>query len=273
MKNYGQSGVGSTLEFGKNGTQIKNEASDQMAVYQNNLSDLSRMKGADPVDAQDFVTKAYLERQADVVATGNFETGSETGSYNGQIFVVSKTGLTAPLDVLGSIHRWNSTTSAWEAITMVDGIRIAVNDTITGTDLTLEQGHLYIWDLDLNPTSGWVDIGPAATEQNIYKAVTASFDFNDQGGAVSIGTIPAGAVIDEMLIQVDTAFDGTAPLLSISLATDGLIMADTLSDAEEAGLYQADSFVNSSASQAVSINVAGTGATQGAGRVIVKFKK
>jgi hypothetical protein len=271
MKNYGQSGVSSELEFGKNGTKLKNNASDQMQVLQNDGTSLSRMNGADPIDAQDFVTKGYLEREPDTIASGNIETGSETGSFVGQTFVVTKSGLSAPFNVLGSLHYWDGTD--WVAVAMADGLRLSVDDTITGTDFTLEEGFLYIYDLDLNATYGWNTVGPAAVEQNLYKAVSNNFSFADQGGNVSLGTIPAGSVIDEIVVNITTAFDGTSPSLVVELADATVVQDSSLNDPEEIGLYQNDAYIINSTSQAVQVTVGGSAATAGAGSALVKYKK
>ena len=271
MKNYGQSGVSTELEFGKNGTKIKNEASDQMSVLQQDGLALSRMKGANPVDAQDFVTKAYLENKPDAIVTGEIVDGSPAaGTSVGERRIVSVVSGTYP--TLGALYYWDG--SAWVAESMVDGLRISVSSTISQTGLELQEGHVYVYDATFDPgqNADWVDVGPSQGETNLYKAVTVDWDFNDQGTPLAIGTIPAGAIIDEILVSVDTVMDGTAPLIEVALATDGTIMADTLIDEAEVGLYQADFLQKVASSQAINISITGTGATTGAGSVLVKYK-
>jgi hypothetical protein len=159
MKNYGQSGVSSELEFGKNGTKLKNNASDQMQVLQNDGTSLSRMNGADPIDAQDFVTKGYLEREPDTIASGNIETGSETGSFVGQTFVVTKSGLSAPFVNITTAF---DGTSPSLVVELADATVVQDSSLNDPEEIGLYQNDAYI----INSTSQAVQVtvgGSAAT--------------------------------------------------------------------------------------------------------------
>lgn len=61
MKNYGQNSVSDKIEFSKKGPKIKKILDDLFGTFENNETNLARMQGKDPIDAQDFVTKAFLE--------------------------------------------------------------------------------------------------------------------------------------------------------------------------------------------------------------------
>lgn len=61
MNNFGQKSVSEILEFSKNGPKIKKILDDLFGAYENNESALARVQGKDPVNPQDFVTKAFLQ--------------------------------------------------------------------------------------------------------------------------------------------------------------------------------------------------------------------
>jgi hypothetical protein len=80
MNNYGQKSVSELLEFSKKGPKIKKILDDLFGVYENDETALSRMQGKDPVNAQDFVTKTFLETFIDTNTQSKISYASATNT-------------------------------------------------------------------------------------------------------------------------------------------------------------------------------------------------
>jgi hypothetical protein len=107
----------------------------------------------------------------------------------------------------------------------------------------------------------------------------ADIVFGDSGSAVSLGYVPAGAIIINAGVVISEAFNaGTTNVLDIGvgadadgLATDlalgtvGRIAADEFATTNDAGPYTTPQEVTATPA------LAGTAATTGAGRVYVEF--
>ena len=68
-KNYGQSGLSSIVEFGKDGSLIKNNGGI-FELKNNDDSAYVRLVIADPQNDNEAVTKKYLETRSHVSVTG-----------------------------------------------------------------------------------------------------------------------------------------------------------------------------------------------------------
>lgn len=109
----------------------------------------------------------------------------------------------------------------------------------------------------------------------VYRDIT----FNDDGSTLDLGTVPAGASIDNAYVIVTTAFDaGSTNVLDIgteddtddfatdlALGTKGRIVADELATADNLG-----PFTTAKKIQCV-VDLTGTAATAGAARVVVTY--
>lgn len=113
----------------------------------------------------------------------------------------------------------------------------------------------------------WIPIPSTA---DALKTVIVPFQYNTSSG--SSATIPAGAIIDEVRVIVDTAFDGTAVVAvgnsssvdAYVATTDTLLsLADRFEFSQSAAALSADDYIL--------VTVTGGGATVGSGRVIVSY--
>lgn len=103
--------------------------------------------------------------------------------------------------------------------------------------------------------------------------------FADLDTTVTLGVLPAGAIVDNAYVIVSTAFDsGTSDVLDIGtsgdgdgfatdlgLQTAGKIAADELATSDDLGPYASDTTLQAT------LVAAGTAATAGAGEIVVTF--
>lgn len=102
-----------------------------------------------------------------------------------------------------------------------------------------------------------------------YKKVDFTFETSSP---FNIGdALPSGADVVGWMVKVDTTFDGTTPTLDIGDAgDDDAIAPDTQIDLGTADLYAGDCWVDESSTQVIG-TLALSGATQGAGSVLIKY--
>lgn len=157
----------------------------------------------------------------------------------------------------------------------------------SGADWTLTiarpaTGMSAAWTLTLPPTPGspnqvlqtngsgvttWVDAASGATDVTD----TTSFAFG-AGSTVAMFTLPANAVILQMAVIVDTAFDGT-PSASVGIAgnVSKYMGAGDMNLASAAGWNVYPNIAASGSSEALILTYSAGGATVGSGRVIVNY--
>ena len=99
-----------------------------------------------------------------------------------------------------------------------------------------------------------------------------SFAYNTSS-PINIGSaVPAGATVIGWMVQVDTLFDGTTPTLSIGDAGDDDSIATTAQiDLESTGLNTGESWVEYVSSTQVIGTLTVSGASQGAGKILIKY--
>ena len=99
-----------------------------------------------------------------------------------------------------------------------------------------------------------------------------SFAYNTSS-PINIGSaVPAGATVIGWMVQVDTLFDGTTPTLSIGDAGDDDSIATTAQiDLESTGLNTGESWVEYVSSTQVMGTLTVSGASQGAGKILIKY--
>lgn len=105
------------------------------------------------------------------------------------------------------------------------------------------------------------------------------FTYANDGETLTVGVVPAGAVVIRAGVVVSTAFDaGTNNVLDIGTAADtdgfatdlalgtiGVIVADEMATTNDAGPYASDTTI-----QAV-VDLTGTAATAGVGTIWVEY--
>lgn len=104
------------------------------------------------------------------------------------------------------------------------------------------------------------------------KYVSVDFAF-DTSSPFNIGSaVPANSTVIRCMVQIDTAFDGTTPQIDIG---DGgqadRIMADTLINEDTPGLYVANVWVEYASLTQLTGTLTLSGATQGAGSVLIQY--
>lgn len=244
MKNYSLKGVGQELQLGKRGPHAVAQGFDVIDFLDSDLNLRARIKAAAPIDAEDVVTLAHLQTAladastvaVQAIADAQIETGAETGAYDGQIAVVTKSGLTGIFSLVGQLVKWDADASQWNPLDgFQDGFVLTVLDDIVGTDLSLSQGRVYVWE-----TNAYVDNGPVTAEDNLYK--NGSHNISQAVNNVANGQfgfdIPANSTLDSIIIRVDTAFDDPAAEIEIRDADSNVLMTVDQSDLSEVGIYE-----------------------------------
>jgi hypothetical protein len=247
-KSYRQSGVSAVLEFSKGGAKVKN-SSGVVEARNNGDSAYAVVRGADPVNANDLVTKQYLEAHAAIAVIGNiYDSGGSTpastqftgAGQEGKIAICNQSVGSFTIDYLYRLDTWNTdvATSTWTEIVPTEGMSINVTDASSGGTDTYLADHIYIYDAD---TTTWIAVGPAAADVSISKNLQAVLA-DDTSSPLACGTpSAANSVITKVIIKVTTAFDGTAPLLDIGISgTTDLYMDQTEIDLKTIGTYIVD---------------------------------
>lgn len=264
-KNYGLTGVGPNVEIGKGGPRVKN-SSGRVDFRNNADSDYANVAGADPTQDQDFVTKKYLETNANVSVTAQIDGGSPgSGAFTGEIAIVTTAGGSFALKEL---YRWDG--SAWVQLTVFEGMRISVTDALSGGTDEYLADHLYLWDED---DSTWVDIGPNSALSNVLRKRSVTVDFNDSDGAINIGAVvPVGAIVTRVKANVTQVFNGTTPTLKVGDAgDDDRLMTDQQVCIDVVGLYVTENLhTYGSATQLIATLAKGS-STQGQVDVCVEY--
>ena len=104
------------------------------------------------------------------------------------------------------------------------------------------------------------------------KYVTVDFAY-DSSSPLNIGSaLPANATVLRSRVKVDTTFDGTTPTLAIGISgstTD--IMSTTDNNLQTATLYVKNNWVEYVSSSQLIATITVSGASQGAGSILVEF--
>lgn len=115
----------------------------------------------------------------------------------------------------------------------------------------------------------WVS---AASTSAADKCDTTNLAFNSSG-TVAMFSTGAADIIDKIQIVVDTAFDGTAPAVSIGISgTVSKYLASTQVDLATVGTYEVNPGKTAQGAEAlIATFTAGGGATAGAARILVYY--
>jgi hypothetical protein len=199
-------------------------------------------------------------------------------------------------DLLGNLSVRNTDDTADAEVTAAKfnasgdtGLVINSDSTSTGTDWKISvarptTGMAADWTLTLPPTSGspnqvLVTDGTGVTTWHSPSSTTASWSVDNtsftfgSSSPVPMFTLPANAVIDSVIVIVDTVFDGT-PSLSVGVSGGS---ASKYVSASDVNLKVADRYEvpNQSIPVAVTedleIAFVSGGSSVGAGRVLVTY--
>ena len=164
-KEYGVNGLAPIIEIGKAGAKLKNNAG--VLESRNNAdADFAIMRGATPVDANDLVTKAYLEAYGAPVVIGNIydNTGPDSAQFTGAgqegfLAICNETTGSFTVDYIYRLDTWDTdvATSTWTEIVPTEGMTFVNANASSGGVDSYTADHIYLWDADA--PAGWVDVG------------------------------------------------------------------------------------------------------------------
>lgn len=118
--------------------------------------------------------------------------------------------------------------------------------------------------------AGNLSFATVATGANAVKAEDQIVNFGDSS-PIAVVTLPAGAVIQRVVVDVETAFDGT-PTMSVGVnAAPSRYMGTGDIDLNTVGTYEVSPMFEEAASEAPEIAYAAGGATVGVARVTVQW--
>jgi hypothetical protein len=247
VNKFGQTGVGSNVKFGKSGSRIK-ETGGQLEARNAADSALTQMRGADPIDDQDFVTKGYLEKTADIRVVGEIYdnagvTGSPSNANIGDIYIAKDT---VGLFLANYLYRFKNAvaisaaiSSDFEEIPVSEALKITVSDELANGGFTLTADHVYIWDED---NTVWTDGGLAASQVDASKSEKDVVVFSDAPSKV-LENIKAGSSVLKAVVKVTTPFDDAAELTIGYAGSQSSVMAASEVDLQTAGTYISECFV------------------------------
>ena len=238
VKNYGQSGVASSVEIGKGGARVRDNAG---AIEARNNADtgLANIRAASPVGDDDVVTKRFLATRANVQVVGQIDGSNPPAVVEGQIRVCTTSG---GAYVAGLLYRGES--GAWVAIfadlaSIPTNLVIVVAVVLTGGTVSFAADTLYTFDGDAQT---WELVGTSQTLTGVNKSLRADLAHNS-AASVTLGNMPANGGAFRVVVNVTQAFNGTAPSLQIG---DGVSAARLMSSAEvnlkAVGTYVADCY-------------------------------
>lgn len=236
-KQYGLTGISSSVEFGKGGSRIK-ESSGIIEARNNADGAYVIVRGLDPVGDSDLVTKQYLTTGASggiVSVTGQIDGTAPPAVVPGAIYIVTKTGGSYTLNELwyGGSVAWIKITSAYRTM--------YVTTALTGNTREYAANAIYVYD-----GADWWRATNYYSVHDIVKfsftnLTNASVGTNTFGINIPVGgpgNIPASAYILRASVKVVTVFDGSSTL-SIGDSVDGVsaYMATSEIDLTTQGTY------------------------------------
>lgn len=115
----------------------------------------------------------------------------------------------------------------------------------------------------------WVSAGDTTLADKVN---TTTLAFGDTSPVAAM-TLPAGAIVKQVDVIVDTPFNGGTPTASVGISgTTSKYMASTLMDLKTAGRYIATpSLPAAGADEAVIITYASSGSTAGSARFLITY--
>jgi len=270
--NYGLVGIGTNIEFGKGGPRVvvngtgldvKNAANNALAI----------LSAAEPTAATHVATKAYVDRLAAVFVKGQMindvaKLPDNSGPFvpvEGDIIIVTTVGAT--WDTLKRLLVYRS--AAWVylfAAGELEGLRMSVTDAVSGGVETYLGDHVYIWDAD---GSTWIDIGPAISSTNVTYGYTAPLAFGT-GSPVTVRANAIGKAV-RVKVNVTTAFDGTAPTLSVGdTGNAARLMATTEVNLKAIGQYISECYYDYTVATDIQATYVADSSTAGAATITVE---
>ena len=153
--------------------------------------------------------------------------------------------------------------------------RDALANLRTGDQVYVQSDLNGEWALYLQTASGWTKIANANSASSDAKTLQMNINFASTTPQI-IGNISDGTRIVDISVNVSTAFNGTAPVLTIgTLATANAIMDTNIVDLTTIGTYESSSsFINDGTDGTdldVYVYFTSTGSTTGSATIIVSY--
>ena len=281
-KMFNLTGVGTSIQFGKAGSQLKLNGT---AIQARNSDDSAyvKMHAAHPAqsDINGVATVGFVLANNNPIVSQEIYDNAGTPAYSptgstpsvGDILVCTEatTGFTA-----GHVYRcdvWDTdvATSTWTDVT-VDGFAIVVTENLNASggvagNFTFTEDHIYVWD-----GTTWDDIGPAASADppSQYNR-GGSIAWNDAATTNDIGNVLTNnGYVTRVLIEVTTAWNGTTGDATVTVGNDNGTVSDFAaaddSDLQETGVYIIDQYNAVSSGDTIqSTRTADTSADESAG--------
>jgi hypothetical protein len=264
-KNYGLTGVGSTVELGKGGAKLKNNAG---AVEARNTGDtaFAVLRAGDPSGLDDVVNLRTLKTQGGSPVIGQINGGSPPAAGTpGRLYVCTTTGGAYTVNYV-----YLDDGAAWVEFAPYAGMTMNVTVDLTGGAIEFTGDHAYMWDAD---GGSWVDIGPtalSATKQVLQRSVDIAYT---DSGAINVGAaVSANGRVSGIWVNVTQVFNGTTPTLIVGDAgnTSRLALAAEI-DLKTVGLYKLDASHLYSVSTQVTATLVPDSSTTGAVNVTLHY--
>jgi len=230
---YNLQGVGTPLTIGLGGHKIRSVAS-ALEVRNNTNNNYASVRGADPVTDDDFVTLRYLRTSgAQITVVGQINGTAPSAPADGVIYIVTTSGGSFLANEL-----YLRKNGMWEFIPHVEGMTVVVGTPLTGGTVSFSGDHLYLWDTQ---GASWIDVGPVAVTPEVGYVKSARSTVTVASGlTLNIGTsVPAGARVNRVVVDVTTAFNGT----NASLAIGDIAVPNSLAAIEDTHLGNVMTYV------------------------------
>ena len=288
VKKYGLSGVGSTVELGKQGAKIKNNAG--VVEIKNNADDaFAKLRVANAVGSNDAVNKTTMETAIGTALTSAvvYKSVFDASNSNYNAITDPKQGWLYKVSVEGTISNVE-----WKV-----GDNLIINKDVTGhpvaadvdkIDNTEATDILRTGDVSSNAdfTQDTAKLASRATIATYVAAQISAIPAGDAAtptrtAALAFGTssplnigaaLPANAKVKNVVINVVTPFNGTAPTLNIGVAgTPDALMAAAQIDLKTAGLYIGDCFVKYTSATQLIATYAADSSSAGAADLEIEY--
>ena len=259
--------AGQTLQLGIAGSRVRSESSGAVVGVRNAANAAyARLKAANPVDAQDVVTRAYLEGTSDFRVTGEIDASQSAlpsaATNNGEFFIVTTAGtINSVIYSVGQIYQSDGTN--WNLQTVAENQSMKT-DANYGIYLANRE---YVWD----GTTWVLDASSEVGDDTIR------FTIQHDSGTVTLLGLPINGVVKRIYIDITTAFNGVGAAVSFGITgdTDSFIVPSRIDLTNITDLQKFELFeYYATAGNLVVQVVPGTNAAiAGAANVIVEFSR
>jgi len=202
---------------------------------------------------------------------GEIVISNTSGTFTDDVGILSAANGTLPLALV--VDKTMNASGSYVVNTLAD--RDALTNLRTGDQVYVQSDLNGEWALYLQAATGWIKIANANSASSDAKTLQMNINFASTTPQI-IGNISDGTRIVDISVSVSTAFNGTAPVLTIgTLATSNAIMDTNIVDLTTIGTYESSSsFINDGTDGTdldVYVYFTSTGSTTGSATIIVSY--